>query len=117
MDIPLSKIYVYGVISSLHPEWERLSEHDRRTKYAHGGDIIIATAEIGYGRNEIARLNGTIVKQFEDARPILNQKRIIIGFERYWRSTLNGSGYFTYQSTSMYHPFRTITASMDIMAP
>ncbi|MDR1839559.1 MAG: YolA family protein [Treponema sp.] len=122
MEIPLSNVFVISVASTLRPEGEFLSENDRSTRYSHSGVIKIVTEEIGYGSSGVARLNGNILKQEGDALPITASipgigNNIVVGFNRIWSSHLNGSGHFSYQLTSMYHPRNTITASIDIRSP
>ena len=113
MATPITQVYVAGVISSLHPEWENLNPNDTNTRHPHAGEIIIATIEMGYGGSEVARLNGSTLKQYGDAQNIVSG-RTVIGFIRYWRSELRGSGYFTYSITSLDHPRNTMSTSINI---
>ena len=107
---------VYAVVSSLH-DVENLKPNARSTNYAHGGDIIIVTVEIGYGNSGTARLNGNTMKLDRDPQPISNNRNEVIGFLKYWRSHLNGSGYFTYEVTSIVHPFNTMSTRLSIKSP
>jgi len=109
---PITQVFVASVASTLHGHWEEISQGQRSTRHSHGGDIIVVTVEVGYGGSRIARLNGSIMQQYREE--LITSRGVVVGFARYWRGYLRGSGHFEYQTTSTVHPFDTWRISFSI---
>ena len=113
---PLTKVFIVGVISSEHPQWEIISGNMAQTKYHHGGDeMYIQTAEIGYGGKGTARLNGSLLELKQDPVSIVDNRNIIIGYYKIWNACGNQHGHFQYENQSIITPFYSYSVSLNII--
>jgi hypothetical protein len=110
----LTYLQVYAVISSQHPTYEYVGQNQFSTVYDHGGaEMYVVTAELGYGNNPIAQMNGARLTQFR-SQAIVDSSGTVIGWYRWWNSNGIQGGRFTYQNTSTNYPWNTMSDWLDI---
>ncbi|MBD5440036.1 MAG: DUF4879 domain-containing protein [Treponema sp.] len=104
--IPLQQVLVSAVGSSFYGGYENINKNQYYTSHEHGGpQLYVVTVEIGIGREGIAEMNGNRLKKIGEERIVQNGK--IIGFYKIWDASRYGTGKFTYENTSMSHPWNT----------
>ncbi|AJQ92983.1 DUF4879 domain-containing protein [Gynuella sunshinyii] len=111
---PLTYLQAYAVISTDYPSWEYFSQSQISSVQNHGGaEMYIVTIEYGYGQNNIAKMNGSILSQVQ-SQYIVNSSNVIVGWYRWWDASGYSGGQFTYQSTSINSPWNTMSDNIYI---
>lgn len=112
---PLTYLQIYAASSTQHPDWEIFSDNQTSSVADHGGvELYIVTVELGYGSNNIARMNSSSVPLYDSASLDLDGDSIIDGWMYQWNASGYNSGTFTYQSTSINSPWNTMSDRMNI---
>lgn len=85
-----------------------------QTDFDHGGgQLYIITAELGYGGNGIARMNGGTLKKINE-ETIIGRNSQVVGFYKTWDASSYEDGQFTYENTSIVSPWNTLKTSFFI---
>ena len=114
--IPLQEVRVLGVCSEKsHGQWEMIDKGQSMTRKSHGGIFLrIATVDIGYGHDGIAKMNSSQLKKYN--METKSDTGIIYAFIKYWNADGFDGGNFTYENYSMTGNFNNISTRLYIQS-
>ena len=115
--IPLQEVRVIGVCSEKsNGKWEEIKKNQSMTRQSHGGVFLrIATIDIGYGHSGTAKMNSSILKQY-DSEVMTDNSGIAYAFVKYWNADGYNGGNFTYENDTINGVYTTKSTRLLIQS-
>lgn len=112
---PLSYVEVYAAWSTNYGAFEYFNPNQLSSNIDHGGEeLVIVTAELGYGYLRKATMNNANLTQIDNQYIDLNGDNIVDGWYIFWDASGYENGSFYYENKSTKSPWNKMFDSMYI---